>query len=629
MKKFLSMLMAFIMVFGLFAGVNTAVEAEGETSLIYGSTTEISGDWSFGAYWTNNATDNMIRGLINDYGTVAQERDGSYLINEQVVETYETEENEDGTKTFTMKIHEDLVFNDGTPITAEHYVAGILYFANPTLVSLGSKSSAHLYYEGGPAYQSGESEVWTGIRLLDEYTFSLQATAEKLPHFYEMSFFASAGPFPIHVWTAEGTSVKDDGEGCYWDGDMSVETIEPIVEFARFNSENRVSAGPYNLVSFDQGSKQAVLEINPSYKGTFDGQKPSIDKLIIVKAEDATMIDALRTGEIEILPAMNGGDRINAGLDLVAEGGFAYNSFPRAGYGKLMFQCDFGPTQFVNVRHAIAHLLDRYEFANKFTGGYGSVVNGPYGLAQWQYQEAEEELEELNEYTFDVDTAIQLLEEDGWVLDAEGNEYKEGVRYKEVTPEEAGEYPHNVTVGDKILMPLIIEWSSTENNPVSELLATMLAEATAPQAGMEIRQNIMTFSELLNWMYRDSSVDERYGVPTYGLYNLASNFYPNSTFENSFTTDPDEVAKGWNVNFLLNEDLNALGKKMATGVEPGDNEAFLEVWVDFMVLWNELLPEIPLYSDEYYSFFIDTLENYEDSAFWGFGRAILYANIAE
>ncbi|MDO5738403.1 MAG: ABC transporter substrate-binding protein [Eubacteriales bacterium] len=600
---------------------------EHENRIIYGSGTEISGDWSFGSYWTNNATDNMIRGLMNDYGTVASDKAGRYMINETIVKDYQTEVNEDGTKTFTITIHDDLVFNDGSPITAENYVAGAMFFMHPTLKELGSKSTANLTYVGGAEYSEGETEVIKGFRLLDEYTFSATVVEDKIPYYYDI-LYASFGPFPLAMWTGEDYAVKDDGEGCYFEGDMSVDALKDKIEEARFKSEDRITAGPYNLVSYNIGSKQAVLEINPLYKGNFEGVKPQVEQIIIVKAEDATMMDAFRTGQIELLSGIIDGDKINTGLDLVNDGEFDYTTYDRAGYGKLMFQCDFGPTQFQAVRHAIAHLLDRQEFANKFTGGFGGVVHGPYGLAQWMYQEAEEDLDErLNQYPFDVDEAIRILEEDGWVLDAKGGEYKEGVRYKEVTPEEAGDYEHNIEVDGKILMPLVIEWSSTENNPVSELLATMLANDTAPKAGFDVRQNIMTFEELLNWMYRDSSVNEQYGVPKYGMFNLASNFTPRYDYSYSFTLDPEMLKQGYNVNFILDEELDKLSMDMVFGVEPGDDEKFLEVWTDFIAKWNELLPEVPLYSNEYYTFFADKLKDYEESPFWGFDQAIVYAHI--
>ena len=45
--------------------------------LIYGSTTEISGDFAPDAWWTNNATDKMLRDFTTDYGTVVTDQGGA------------------------------------------------------------------------------------------------------------------------------------------------------------------------------------------------------------------------------------------------------------------------------------------------------------------------------------------------------------------------------------------------------------------------------------------------------------------------------------------------------------------------------------------------------------------------
>ena len=70
-------------------------------------------------------------------------------------------------------------------------------------------------------------------------------------------------------------------------------------------------------------------------------------------------------------------------------------------------------------------------------------------------------------------------------------------------------------------------------------------------------------------------------------------------------------------------------KEISLGVESGDDETYLEIWKQFIKRWNELLPEVPLYSNIYISVFPDWLENYEQSSYWNFEQAILYANIAE
>jgi peptide/nickel transport system substrate-binding protein len=66
---------------------------------------------------------------------------------------------------------------------------------------------------------------------------------------------------------------------------------------------------------------------------------------------------------------------------------------------------------------------------------------------------------------------------------------------------------------------------------------------------------------------------------------------------------------------------------MVYGVEPGDDEAYLEIWKAFILRWNELLPELPIYFNICVTVFPDWLEGYDQTAFWDFSQAILYASI--
>ena len=251
----------------------------------------------------------------------------------------------------------------------------------------------------------------------------------------------------------------------------------------------------------------------------------------------------------------------------------------------------------------------------------------------WMAQAAEEWLDEnLNNYAYNPEAAVAELVADGWVYDENGNDYVEGIRYKKVTAEEAGNYVHTKKLDDgTYLMGLEIEWSSSEGNSVSDLLSVMLAngEQTAA-AGMKINQNVMTFSELLNYMYRDATQGDKYGVPTYCMYNLASN-WSTPVYDRSYdyTVDPALLAEGYNTNFIINPELDKLTMDMVYGVEAGDSDTYLEIWKQFIQLWNELLPEVPLYSNIYVSVYPDWLENYEQTSYWSFQNAIVYANIAK
>ena len=598
-----------------------------ENKVIYGSDTELSGDLG-NAWWTNNATDKLIRDLTNDYDVITFDQFGQMKVNETVSDGVQTAENEDGTATYTVKIKQGLTYSDGTPITAADYVAYMLVQFSPATLEAGATVSSDTVV-GGNAYQNGESKVLAGLRLLDEYTYSISITPDYANYYYGLTY-ASLSPLYLPLYSSAALTVKDDGEGAYLDGG---ELKADEINASRYVYENRVTAGPYVIKSIDTGALTATLEINPNYAGNFEGQKPSIQTIVVVKSEDDSKMDAFTTGEITFLSQLSEGDQIKTALELVDSGKYNYCHYTRNGYGKIQFQCDGGPTQFQAVRQAVAYLLDREEFTNTFTGGYGSVVHGPYSTAQWMYEDSEELFnEKLNSYAYDPAKAVEVLEADGWTLNADGTPYSgTGVRYKEVTAEQAGDYALNVKLADgRILMPLHIMWASSDGNSVSALLATMLANGKqTADAGMVIEQNVMAFSELLNWVYRDTTVGDQYGVFTYGMFNLATGFPEIYDYAYNFASDPDSkyVKMGYNQNYIFDKELDDLSMDMVYKAAPGDDAAFLDYFQKFIIRWNELLPEIPLYCNDYHTFFPSWLKNYNESSLWDFQRAILYASI--
>lgn len=588
----------------------TLVNRDPSGQIIIGSTTELSGDWI--PYFQNGAADYDVYQLTNTYGTVDMTSDGVYVINNTVVKDYTTTENEDKSKTYTWTINENLVYNDGTPITAADYVATALLWSSKQLTDMGAKANYGQYFAGYSEFVKGETKEFAGVKLLGDYQFSVTLNSEYLPYFYELAM-ANVIPTKLSFWTDETVTVADDGNGAYFSDNFTKEAYEQKINDARA-AVPRITAGPYSLTSYDEASKTAVLDVNPNYLGNFEGQDANIQTIIYKKVNSETALDELSTGSVDLLTGMASGDEINAGLDLVETGGFSFTEYDRAGYGKLQLVCDFGPTQFVEVRQALAHLLDRNDFAKAFTGGFGSVVNGPYGVAMWMYKESAEELnEKLDPYAYSLETATKLLVDGGWVYDAEGNDYVSGIRHKKLE--------------DGTLMPLVLEWASSEKNPVSELLVVKLQENPDVAAvGMQINQTVMTFSELLNYVYRDGSEDAKYSVPTYNMFNLATGYTPIYDLSNTYSSDPDLIAQGYNTNFITDEELSTLAKDMVL-VAPEDKELYRQKFVSFVDRWNELVPDLPLYSNIYHDFYNSKLQNYNLNAIWDMTEALIYAYV--
>ena len=549
--------------------------------LIVGDGTQSNGD--IYPYWTNNSSDNAVYQLTSGCSTIEIDKEGKYVVNPQAVKEKNDVKNSDGTITTTFKLQEDMKWSNGEPITAKDYVFRILYFSSPVIVEMGATdNTAGSDLDGFSEYNEGKTKVFKGVRLLGDYEFSVTIAKEKLPNYYQD---AMAGVTPAYMkgWLPEGYDIKDDGKGASFTKDLKAKDLKKKAEDFRFNMD--AFSGPYMREKYDETSNTYTLVKNPNYKGNYEGQKPYIDTIIYKYVQNETQMDELATGGVDILRQMGGADEINAGMDLVEKGTHGYVSYPRNGYGKLVFVCDRGPTQFTEVRHAIAYLLDRNEFAKAFTGGHGSVVNGCYGLAQWMVEEREDEIGALNQYSFSVDNAIAELEKAGFTLDKDGKPYKSGLRYKKLD--------------NGKLMPLKIEWCSSENNPVSDLLATKLANSEdVKKVGMEIKQSVVTFNELIQ-NYEQAKKND------FNMYNMGIGFTAIYNPEFSYA-----IGNPQNSNRISDKELAKLAKDLNL-VDPSNEEEYLNRFVAFQQRWNELLPDLPLYSNEYHDFFNNKLKGYD------------------
>ena len=575
--------------------------------MVIGSITQVINEFYDTGFSTSETNYNMYDLIHGGYDTVVFSKEGEFQYNDTVVASHEETENEDGTKTYTVTINDGLVWSDGTPITAKDYVFAALLENSDEMAGVdGYPCNTGYSYVGYDEWLDGSADAFAGVHLVDDMTFSLTVKAEELPYHFDITF-ALVRPRPLHVIAPE-CDVEDTENGATITGDFTTEllqeTINNVETGYRYNPQ--VTCGPYLFDNFDEASQQATLKANPEFVGDYRGVKPSIETLVIKTVSSDTMMNELESGSVDLLYGCSGGDTINAGLDLVEEGKAADTTYMRNGYGKLQFDCSVFPTDSQNVRQAIAYCLDRNEFARQYTGGYGSVVHSFYGLAQWEYQDSAEWINEnLNTYEMNVDAAKELLEADGWNLNADGTPYSgTGTRYKDVDGE---------------LKPLVITWCNSEGNPVSELLATMLPETMA-EAGMELKATTTDFATLQNGILHA-------GDTMYNMYNLATGFATANSPWYYFSSDEAWMGN-YNTNWIADEELNDAVMPLKS-IPYEDSEAWLEAWQNFIKVWNEKLPDVPLYSDEYYDFYSTRVQGWENTATWGWQNAVLDAWVSE
>ena len=589
------------------AGQTGEKPTEPTGQMVIGSITQLENEFYDTNYSSAETNYNLYDLLHGGAQAVVYTKEGEFQYNDTVVASHEETENEDGTKTFTVTIKDGLVWSDGTPITAKDYVFAVLLESSDEMAGVDQYPSNVGYsYVGYDEWFAGTADTFAGVHLVDDMTYSLTVKAEELPYHYDITY-ASVRPRPLHV-IAPDCDVVDTENGAQITGEFTTELLSETINNTetgyRYNPQ--VTCGPYLFDSFDQASQQATLKVNPNYMGDYRGVKPVIETLIIKTVSSDTMMNELEAGTVDLLYSSSGGDTINAGLDLVEEGAANQVSYMRNGYGKIQFDCSVFPTDSQNVRQAIAYCLDRNEFARQYTGGYGSVVHSFYGLAQWEYQESADWINEnLNTYDMNVEAAIALLEEDGWTLNADGTPYSgSGVRYKDVDGE---------------LKPLVIEWCNSEGNPVSELLATMLPE-TMEAAGMQLNATTTDFATLLSGL-------EHAGDTQYNMYNLATGFATANSPWYYFSSDPAWMGS-YNTNWIDDQELSDAATALKS-IPYEDHDGWLSAWQNFIKVWNEKLPDVPLYSDQYYDFISTRVQGWDNNATWGWQNAVLDAWVTE
>lgn len=536
-----------------------------DNSIIMGNTTDLSGKFRYAAFGGTNpgAADLDVQNLSTGLETVATTKEGGFEWNPTVVKSHEETMNEDGTRTYTVTIYDDLKLSDGTPVTVKNYVVFPMVFSSPVAVAAAGKDhQSGMTLEGFKTFNtydgtegSGTKEL-AGLRMIDDYTYSITVAADYANYFYAITY-AGLSAYDVSLWIGDA-DVKDDGNGVYFTDDFYAKEgdkyvmADHIVTASQNTDTTYPYSGPYVVKSYDSADKSAVLELNPNFKGNYEGVKPTIAKVVYKKIVSSTQLEDLKAGTLDVIAGITGGDETNEALALAdgSDGKYVYTHYSRAGYGKLGFRADYGPAQFTEVRQAIAYCMDRAKFAKDFTGGYGGVVDGPYYSGSWMYKAAVDQGMILNAYATSVDSAIEVLTEGGWVYDAEGNDYVEGVRYKKIPGDIATENDINykskdgayvtTKVGDDYYMPLVLNWYGTSDNPFTDQLMTGFASNdNVIAAGFNVQYTIGDFSPMLDELYQAAVYGYYSGSPMYSVFNFATGF-TSAAYDYSYqmTIDP-------------------------------------------------------------------------------------------
>ena len=641
-----------------------------DDTLVVG-TSEMSGD--FYGSWSNNSYDVKVRRYIgtegnNAYLTMVQDEGGQWQANMTVLEKEpETVKNEDGSETTTFTIKKDLKWSDGQPITADNYLFDMLFHAYPSYqLVTGAFTIGADSVKGYEAYKGGNDDKFEGLEKVDDYTFKVTTDASYLPY-YESAFLKQVSPFPIHAiadnievakegnkivakdgykptedekkkyienidaqiaktnedFNEQNPAPKDDAsedekkayEEAKAENDKKVADLEgrksgdidPTSmlieeamqkEFNEYRINPTVSCGPYKFDSYE--NNMAKLSLNENYAGNFKGEKATIPHVIVQYVNSKIAVDLLENGDIDLWESEAEGaliDQMRAAADEGKIGG--YNTFERNGYGNVVFLTDRGTTKYKEVRQAIAHLMDRNSYVQSFAGGYGVVTNGMYGTSQWMYKERGADLEasdDFNKYTLNLEKANELLDKTPFKFEKDGKTPWDKKKADEEYAKNADGFDYYRY--DENGKKLQVNQYGSDESPITTLISNQVP-VNAKQVGMEYNVTAGSFATLLDYYYYPKEDAE------YTAFNMGTGF--GTPFDPWYQYN----SKGSNNTTKTNDPKADEITVKLRQTDPTKKDEYLDNWEAFQMWYNDYLPEIPLYSNQYHTGYTKRVKGFD------------------
>ena len=200
--------------------------------------------------------------------------------------------------------------------------------------------------------------------------------------------------------------------------------------------------------------------------------------------------------------------------------------------------------------------------------------------------------------------ANALLDDAHWTLNEKGEPYQAGVdevRCKEIDGE---------------LVPLRLKMMYPEGNRIVDSLQKNFID-NLNQVGITLELVPAPMQDLLYSYYRQTD-------RTTDMIYLATNFHIMVDPSITYSTDKTLNHQIWNNTYSDDEELWYKAVDMRR-TDPMDVFGYVSKWVSFQERYNEVLPTIPIYSNIYYDFYTDQLQNYFITGQVTWSQAILLA----
>lgn len=556
----------------------------------------LSGDFMDG--FSSSDYDNSIMEMIHGYSTYEYDETGAMVLNEVPVTEAKRSEDEEGNIAYDFTIADDLKWSDGTALTAQDYVFAILFDSSKEWIDAGAMNANYDHVIGYEAYSSGETTSFSGVSLIDDTHFRMILDKEMLPYFNE-EILVMVAPKPMHLFTSGKGNIMSDETGSHLDG---IEMSE-VTKYAKdeYRHHPSVSCGPY---VFDRYEDHLVkLTKNPYFKGDFRHQIPEIETIIVKEMDSSLHVNALLNGDVDLISDIISDNDIKK---IKEHDEFIIEDFESKAYGNLAFACDFGPTRDVHVRRAINYALDKNELIMTSLGGLAIGVYSDYVPAQWMAIEKAENLKTLNAYSFNLDKAMEELNQSTYIYEADGvtlfdkNKIQEDGSYLRYNAEKE---------------PLMIRHLGSEGNVITDSIQLQLSK-NARKLGMKFTVDYGDFASISQHYYDGTTLAEHRMYHSFNLANVLQPGYdPFYNYHSMF------AGTAMNPSGIQDTELDGLLETMEMS-DLHDRKAFLDAWFAYEKRFNEILLVIPLYISTEHVIHTNNIEGVNVNTMEGYSHII-------
>lgn len=614
MKKFITLLLAVLLVFSLVAcgnstnntpatnnagtentdttantstDTNNDEEATVNTRPFVAATSDFNGDFYSG--WTNSSYDNDIRKLVWGFGLMTDNAEGE-IIDSPLVESKTVS---DDLTVWTFKIKDGVKFHNGEELTVSDIKFTYeFYMDTEALADTGGSSSMADYIES---------------MEIDEANNTIAFTLKKVIFTTDMTVF-------YETWILAEDTITDGAAAAG----------QNVQEYVKTNISKPIGYGPYVFAEFKE-SEYVRLTLNPDYIG----KMPAIQEIIVKVTPSETELDQLLLGEVDMLARTVEAEKIEA----AKESDFlTTNNYFRHGGGTMVLHSDYEAFALTEVRQAFAFVFNRPKVIELFLGEYGIASQGPYSKNQWMMYDDDEKALIGTDAVGRFESSLinyDIVDENG-KFDEAANIAKAHELLDAAVAKTDGEYANLTKEGDTYMWKgevLDIKIAFTEF--WSDTYHLAWNDEYVSKLGFNVSLNGLDWPVMYGHWTGNTTEERQYHAYVGGMsYLIKSNPKTGYSTErimewgqpsdngSRFAGGSSYTPAEWDQLLLDIENCHPV-----TGAEE-----YRETWREFVKTMNKEVPIIPVYSNNYHDLYSSDLDNFNTNALWGWPRAILDAN---